>query len=102
MQPTAHEPEATTQAARRARDDRSLMLLGVLLLVGWLVIWMVPGVLFNGSVSQVHSLCSVPLFAGVHSSACHEANDATWVAWVMFGLGLGSLVRGAWRWHQSS
>jgi hypothetical protein len=76
------------------------VIFGAFCLLGWLVLWMVPGVVFNSSVSQVHSLCSTGLF--VTASSCRDASTATWIAWFLFGAGLISLIIAAIRWHKNS
>ncbi len=81
---------------------RARVILGAFLIFGWLVIWLVPGVLFNGSVSQVHSLCSMALFSNMSPTTCKDASTATTVAWVMFGAGVISLIVGAVRWNRST
>ena len=78
------------------------VILGAFLMLGWLIIWLVPGVLFNGSVSQVRSLCSVALFSNMSPASCKEAGTAAAVAWVMFGAGVISLIIGAVRWNRST
>jgi hypothetical protein len=78
---------------------KAWIIIGGVFLAAWLLIWLVPGVVFAGSVSQVSGLCAGTFFSNLNSSSCQTASTATSVAWVLFGLGAAGVIRGLWRWY---
>jgi hypothetical protein len=94
------ESEIKVEKPYSHRSIVGRVIFGGLCVFGFVIIWMVPGVLFNGSVSQVHSLCSAGFLSG--SSSCSDANTAQAVAFLMLGAGVISFILSAVRWNHNS
>lgn len=100
----ALDPAEAAPPRRPAYDDGTGQLLsGAVLLVGSAIAWLQPGVLFKGSVSQAHGICSGALGAFAEAlnpsvaASCSEVSTVTVVIALAALAGAGLVGWGFYR-----
>ena len=89
-------PEPTNDTPQRW-SGKAWVIIGAFLFGAWLLLWLVPGIFFNGSVSQVRTMCSSAPVQSLFPSSCSQASGLAWVLYPLLGISVGALIKGAWR-----
>ena len=85
-----------TRQGQVMRPAYRWIIAGTAAVIVWLAALNIPGIWFNGSITQVREYCSSGLIRSSSSSCGTASTVATWLAWIG-GAGIGVIVVSAVR-----